>query len=90
MVLLLSFGIPRDLLGIFLVITLLSAFLSTIVVYAAATRAEHEDPSKLARIVAVSHVGTVVVGYPVFLVAMIRLIIKVDKMEKERERKRVE
>ncbi|WP_224338094.1 hypothetical protein [Haloprofundus halobius] len=80
-------SIQYSLLGMLFAFSLPAALLSAAGVYAAARKAEHDDPGRLAQIVAVSYMGTMLVGLPVFLVVMFRLRPKIERLEKERERR---
>lgn len=81
-------GISGEIGGGILVITLWSLVFTAAITYGGARTAEHEDSGKLARIVAVAHIGTFVVGLVVFLAVMIRLAPRIEQKTKRRQERR--
>ena len=76
----------RELWGMLWVATLLFAFKSTLFTYAAAKQAQLENPGRWALGVALSFIGTAIVGYPVFLAVMAYIAVKHRPWEKRRKR----
>lgn len=87
MILQFPLDLGRETWGILFVFSVAMAVQGAIFTYAVARKAEREDPGKWALGVAISFVGTAIVGFPVFLLVVLYLATKIDLKAIQRTRK---